>query len=232
MIEAILTFLSETLQQSYGLALIGAFLWGIFSILLSPCHLSSIPLVIGMLTQESGQKGRRAFVLSLLFALGILISIAAIGLVTAAAGRMLGDLGRMGNVLVAVVFLVFGAYLMDLIPLDWSLLKLPTRKSGLFSALILGLLFGIGLGPCTFAFVAPILAVVFTRSQTDMVGASLLLIAFALGHCGVIVLAGTLSNRLQAYFAWSQKTRSVVWFKRACGFLVALAGVYWIWKSL
>ncbi len=232
MIEALLTFLSETLQHSYGLALVGAFLWGIFSILLSPCHLSSIPLVVGVLAQESGQSGRKAFVLSLLFSLGILFSIAAIGLITAAAGRMLGDLGQAGNILVAVVFLVFGAYLMDLLPLDWSLLKLPAKSSGTASALLLGLLFGIGLGPCTFAFVAPVLAVVFTRSQTDMFAASLLLIAFALGHCGVIVLAGTLSNRLQAYFTWTQKNRAVVWIKRACGLLVALAGVYWVWKSL
>jgi cytochrome c-type biogenesis protein len=83
MIESLLTLLSNTLQQSYGLAVAGAFLWGIFSILLSPCHLSSIPLVVGMLAQESGYKTRRAFTLSLLFALGIMVSIAVIGLITA-----------------------------------------------------------------------------------------------------------------------------------------------------
>jgi cytochrome c-type biogenesis protein len=232
MIEALLTWLNVTLQQSFGIALLGAALWGVFSILLSPCHLSSIPLVIGVLAQESGKSGRRAFTLSLLFALGILASIAGIGLITAAAGRMLGDLGRIGNILIAAVFLLFGAYLMDLIRLDWSLLRLPEKKSGLSSALLLGLLFGIGLGPCTFAFVAPVLALVFARSQTDMFGATLLLTAFALGHCGVIVLAGTLSSKLQTYLEWTQKNRSALWFKRACGLLVALAGVYWIWKSL
>ena len=232
MIEGLLTFSSEILQRSFGLALAGAALWGVFSILLSPCHLASIPLVVGVLTQESGQKTRRAFALSLLFALGIMASIAAIGLITAAAGRMMGDLGRTGNLVVAGVFLLFGAYLMDLIHLDWSLLRLPQSRGGAWSALLLGILFGIGLGPCTFAFVAPVLAVVFTRSQTDMPGASMLLFAFAVGHCGVIVAAGTLSTQLQRYFDWSQGNRTVLWIKRACGLLVALAGVYWIWKSL
>lgn len=232
MIETLLTFSSDILQRSFGLALTGALLWGVLSILLSPCHLSSIPLVVGVLAQESGQKTRRAFILSLLFALGIMVSIAAIGLITAAAGRMMGDLGRIGNLFVAGVFLLFGAYLMDIIRLDWSLLRLPQRRGGAFSALALGILFGVGLGPCTFAFVAPVLGVVFTRSRTDMLGATLLLIAFAVGHCSVIVAAGTLSSQLQRYFVWSQNNRSLLWFKRACGFLVASAGFYWILKSL
>jgi cytochrome c-type biogenesis protein len=145
---------------------------------------------------------------------------------------MMGDLGRFGNIIVAGVFLLFGAYLMDIIRLDWSLLRLPQRRGGMLSALILGILFGIGLGPCTFAFVAPVLAVVFARSHSDPLGAIMLLVAFAVGHCAVIVAAGTLSSQLQRYFAWSQSNRSIVWFKRGCGLLVMLAGVYWIWKSL
>lgn len=230
MIESLLTIMSQALQQSLALSMLAALAWGIASILLSPCHLSSIPLVIGFLNQDGQANVKRAFVLSLVFSLGILISIAIIGLVTASMGRLMGDLGRWGNVLVALVFLVFGFYLMDLLPLNWSFAPRFSQRRGLSAALTMGLLFGVGLGPCTFAFIAPVLGVVFTRVQTDYAGALLLLAMFALGHCGVIVLAGTLANKVQSYLNWTGKSRQVLWVKRACGLLVALAGVYWLLK--
>jgi cytochrome c-type biogenesis protein len=230
MIETLLTVLSRALQQSLAISLLASFAWGVASILLSPCHLSSIPLIIGFLNQSRQEQNARAFILSLVFSVGILIAIALIGIFTASMGRMLGDLGRWGNILVAVVFLVFGSYLMDLLPLNWSM-SLPTnRRNGLWAALSMGLVFGIGLGPCTFAFIAPVLGIVFARVHSDYSGAMLLLAMFALGHCGVIVLAGTLSSKVQAYLNWTGQNRMVLKVKRACGFLVALAGVYWLVK--
>jgi cytochrome c-type biogenesis protein len=230
MIENVLTALSQALQQSLAVSLLAALAWGMASILLSPCHLSSIPLIIGFLNQNSSMQSRRAFVFSLLFSLGILISIAFIGIITAAIGRMLGDIGRWGNLLVAAVFLVFGLYLMDLLPLSWSSLVPTDRRTGPVAAFSLGLIFGIGLGPCTFAFIAPVLGVVFSRAQSDLRSAVLLLAMFAVGHCGIIVLAGTLSSRVQAYLNWTSKSNTVMWLKRVCGFLVAMAGVYWLLK--
>jgi cytochrome c-type biogenesis protein len=166
-----------------------------------------------------------------MFALGILVTIAAIGLITALLGRLLGDVGMIGNILVAAIFFFIGLYLMDLVPLPWNGLQLSTQRySGLLAALVLGLLFGIGLGPCTFAFMDPVLGVVFQTATTN-VGASItLLAAFALGHCAVIVTAGVLANRIGEYLNWSQKTGIAVWIKRACGLLVVLGGVYMVWK--
>jgi cytochrome c-type biogenesis protein len=230
MIESALTALSQALQHSFGLSLLAALAWGIASILLSPCHLSSIPLVIGFLNQDGEAGVRRAFTLSLIFSLGILLSIAIIGVITASMGRMMGDLGHWSNLLVAIVFLVFGLYLLDLLPLNWSFTLKPDQRKGKLAALSLGLLFGIGLGPCTFAFIAPVLGVVFARVQTDYAGAMLLLAMFAVGHCGIIVLAGTLSGKVQAYLNWTGKSNKILWLKRACGLLVTLAGVYWLLK--
>jgi len=42
--------LSRMLLASTWLALVGAFLWGVASVLLSPCHLAGIPLVVGFLS--------------------------------------------------------------------------------------------------------------------------------------------------------------------------------------
>ena len=51
---------------------------------------------------------RRAFWTATLFAVGILVTIAAVWGVTAALGRMLGDVGRCGNYLVAAIIFVGG----------------------------------------------------------------------------------------------------------------------------
>jgi cytochrome c-type biogenesis protein len=226
LLEQILTWLSNGLEQSLGWALLAAFAWGVVSIVFSPCHLASVPLVVGFIsTQEDASTGR-AFRLSLGFSLGVLASIALIGVVTAALGRLVGDLGSVGNVAVAIVFFVFGLYLMDLVPLNWNLFPSTTRRGGMPAALGLGLVFGVGLGPCSFAFLAPLLMIVFGQAQTDYLLAAGLLGAFALGHCGVIVLVGTAANKAQTLVSWGSRSSVTRWVRRGCGVLVVLAGVY------
>lgn len=216
---------------SFWIATVAALTWGFLSILLSPCHLASIPLLIGFITSQESATRQRVFSLSSMFALGILVTIAAIGLITALLGRLLGDVGLIGNILVAAIFFFIGLYLMDLIPVSWNGLHLSTQRySGLPAALVLGLLFGVGLGPCTFAFMAPVLGVVFHTATSNMGTSVTLLASFALGHCAVIVVAGVLANRIGEYLNWSEKTGIAVWVKRVCGFLVVLGGIYMVWK--
>jgi cytochrome c-type biogenesis protein len=228
MIEQLLTGLSQGVYAAPAIALAAAAGWGVLSILLSPCHLASIPLIVGFLNGQGRMSLGRAFVISNLFAVGILLSIALIGLVTALAGRMLGDLGVYGNWLVAAIFFLFGLHLWGLFPLPWSgpgQIK-PGRK-GLLGALILGLVFGIALGPCTFAFMGPVLGVAFSAGNRSLLFAVALLFAYGVGHCAVIVFAGTFSEKVQQYLNWSSGARGTLWLKRSCGILV-IAGGFWL----
>ncbi len=231
MIEDIFTLLYEAMTGSIWLALTASFTWGVLSILLSPCHLSSIPLIIGFINSYENVSTGKAFKISLVFSLGILVTIALIGIITAAMGRLLGDIGTTGNYLVAGIFFIVGLYLLDIIKLPWNGAFLSqTNRKGYLAAFILGLLFGIGLGPCTFAYMAPVLGVVFETSQTNFLTAVLLLFAFAAGHCGVITIAGTVTSRIQKYLNWTEKSKAAVRIKRICGILVILGGVYLIIK--
>jgi len=227
MFEGLFTFLYEAMMGSFLLAVIASFVWGILSIILSPCHLSSIPLVVGYITSQGKVSVSRTFNISLVFSIGILITIAAIGIITASLGRLMGDVGVFGNYLVAGIFFIVGLYLLDIIKLDWNTAGLKQTKSkGLLAALILGLLFGIALGPCTFAYMAPVLGIVFHTAQTDYFSAIILLSAFGIGHCSVIVGAGTLAGKVQKYLNWSEESNSILWIKRICGLLVILGGIY------
>ncbi len=232
MIEGLFSYFTTALGGNFFVALIAALGWGVLSILLSPCHLSSIPLIIGYISSQGQLKVKHSFYLALVFAVGILITIAMIGVITAAMGRLMGDIGVWGNWLVAAIFIFIGLYLMDIIHWDWNGLNIGNKhRSGLWGAFILGLIFGVGLGPCTFAFLAPVLGVVFQIATESWMKAILLISAFGIGHCMIIVVAGNLTNLVQKYLNWSEESKTTVYIKRISGLLVVLGGVYFIYTT-
>ncbi len=232
MIEQLFTVLSQAVSGAPLLALGAAAGWGVLSILLSPCHLASIPLIVGFIDKQGQMSTRRAFVISNLFAVGILVSIALIGLLTALAGRMLGDLGPWGNWLVAGIFFLFGLHLWGVIPMPWSGPRsIGMKRKGLWAALLLGLIFGIALGPCTFAFMGPVIGVAFAEAAESMLYAAALLLAYGIGHCAVIVFAGTFTEQVQQYLNWNDRSRGTLWVKRVCGLLVMAGGVWMIYTA-
>ena len=227
MIDNIFEYFTNALTYGFWFSLFASFVWGLLSIILSPCHLSSIPLVIGFLTSRNETKSSKTFFLSLIFALGILITIILIGVITALTGQILGNIGKIGNLIVAVVFILIGLYLMDIIkiPLNGFSISKPNTK-GYFSSFVLGLLFGLGLGPCTFAFMAPVIVIVFKLSSTNVFYSILLLLSFAIGHCSVIVLAGVSFTKVQKYLKWNENTKTINIIKKITGSLVILGGFY------
>ena len=230
--EQLFTWLSRAVEGSAVLALCAAFTWGVLSIVLSPCHLASIPLIVGFIGQQGRISTRRAFTIALLFAVGILVTIGVIGVITAAAGRMMGDVGRYGNYFVAVIFFAVGLYLLDAIRLPMPGAAQPgMKKKGFLAAFVLGLVFGIALGPCTFAYLAPMLALTFRLAATNLLYGILLLLLYGVGHCAVIVLAGTFTEVVQHYLDWNERSKGAVILKRVCGGLVLVGGLYLVYTA-
>jgi len=228
--EELFTALTHAVEGTPAIALGAALVWGILSILLSPCHLASIPLIVGFIDEQGRISTRRAFLISTLFAVGILLTIGAIGAITAAAGRMMGDVGRYGNYFVAAIFFVVGLHLVGVIPMPWSGPgQVDMKRKGMLAAFILGLVFGIALGPCTFAYMAPMLGVTFKLAATNIGYGILLLALYGVGHCSVIVVAGTSTELVQRYLNWNEQSKGAAILKKACGVLVLLAGVYLIY---
>ncbi len=230
--EQLFTNLSHAVEGAPVIALGAAFVWGILSIVLSPCHLASIPLIVGFISEQGRVTARRAFWTSTLFSVGILITIAAIGVITAAAGRMMGDVGRYGNYFVALIFFVVGLHLVGVIPLNFSGAgPVGMKRKGLLAAFILGLVFGVALGPCTFAYMAPMLAVTFKLASEAPLYAAGLLLAYGLGHCGVIVAAGTSTELVQRFLNWNEQSKGLAVLKIVCGILVMLGGIWLIYTA-
>jgi cytochrome c-type biogenesis protein len=228
-LDALLAALSGGLAAGPLLALAAAAGWGVASMLLSPCHLVSIPLIIGFIGSHDDVSVRRAAGTAFMFAAGILLTIAAIGVATALLGRALGDMGGVVNYVVAIVFFAVGLHLLGVLELPAaSAARYTGSRRGPLAALMLGLVFGVALGPCTFAFLAPVVGAGLAVGVERPALAAGLTLAFGVGHCAVIVAAGSSYGWVQGLLDWKGGDRALVIARRATGVLVLLGGLYLI----
>ncbi len=210
------------------LAAAGCFIWGMISVLLSPCHMASIPLIVGYVGgQDKMVQPRQAGVYSVLFTVGLFLTIAIIGIICALLGRMLGDVGNYWQILIGaiLIWVALGMLGVEKCSMSGSLLY-KLKLKGMTGAFVLGLAYGILSGSCTFGFIAPILAVI-TVQEKVMTGI-LLIVLFGIGHCLPIAVAGSSAaavRRLMESTAWYG---AGTWFRKGAGTLVGLLGLYFI----
>jgi cytochrome c-type biogenesis protein len=230
MLDQLFLTVNGWMTNSIGLALLGSFLWGMVSVLFSPCHLASIPLIIAYVGgQQEIVEGRRAAMFAILFSLGIFLTIALIGLLCALLGRMLGDVGPywtipVGLLLIWVAFDMLRATNKCSLPRGGLLAKLQIKGAG--GAFILGLVYGVLSGSCTFGFIAPLLAIITV--QEKIVTGLLLITLFTAGHCLPIAVAGSSTALIRKLLENSVMQRTGGWFRQGSGVLIGGLGLYFI----
>ena len=219
---------NEWIVSGASIAAVGCFLWGMISVVFSPCHLASIPLIIAYVGgQEKSLNPKEASFYSLAFTSGLFITIALIGIICALLGRMLGDVGNYWQILVGLilVWVALGMLGFEKCSMSGNLLyRLNFR--GLFGALGLGLAYGMLSGSCTFGFIAPILAIITVQKQ--IATGILFILLFAIGHCLPILVAGSstaLVKKVMENSAW-QGTEN--WFRKGAGVMIIMLGAYFI----
>ena len=228
MMDQFLILIHEWMGSGVGLAALGCFLWGVVSVLFSPCHLASIPLIVGYVAgQDRLVEGRQAALYAGLFTSGLFLTIAAIGVICALLGRMLGDVGPYWTIAVGLILLWVAMDMLGVATCSMGGSLMGRFKlRGMGGAFVLGLAYGVLSGSCTFGFIAPILAVITV--QEKIATGILLIILFGLGHCIPIVIAGSstaLVRRLLANASWQ---RGGTAFRRLAGILIGLMGIYFI----
>jgi len=228
MLDTLFLTVNQWISGGTAFAAVGCFVWGMISVLFSPCHLASIPLIVGYVGgQEKMVHPRQAGLYSVLFTSGLFLTIALIGIICALLGRMLGDVGNYWQILVGIILIwvALGMLGVEKCSLSGSLLyKLNLR--GMFGAFVLGLAYGILSGSCTFGFIAPILAIITV--QEKVVTGILYIILFATGHCLPIVIAGSSTAAVKKLLENSTWNGAGNWFRKIAGSTIALLGIYFI----
>jgi len=232
MIESFFLTVNQWMTGGASLALLGCFVWGMVSVLFSPCHLASIPLMVAYVGGQKEQpKPLQAMQYSIAFTTGLFISIAAIGIICALLGRMLGDVGNYWQIIVGLVLIWVSLSMFGVkgCSLGGGLLY-RLKFKGLLGALGLGVAYGTLSGSCTFGFIAPILAVITVQQQ--IASGVLMILLFAVGHCLPIVVAGSstaLVRRILENSAWQGAGN---WFRKGAGALIGCLGLYFILTPL
>jgi cytochrome c-type biogenesis protein len=231
--DQIFSRFGEALEGSSALALVAALAWGVLSVALSPCHLATIPLIVGFVgAAPAGQKRDRPAIISGLFALGMFVALALVGALVAAAGHALQGWRRPGAYATALVLLAAGLHLLGLIPLPLGGASATAiKRKGRLAALSAGLFLGLGLSPCTFAFIAPVLGAGLGVATRSAAFGFALLVAFAVGHSAVVGVAGASAGLAQRYLDYNARSRGVGVLKAACGVLLLLGAASLVYTA-
>lgn len=228
MLEALFLTVNEWITGGPWIAAVGCLMWGSISVIFSPCHMASIPLIVAYVGgQQNVLRPREAGYYSVAFSFGLFIAIALIGIICALLGRILGDVGAYWQVLVGLILIwvALGMFGVEKCSISGSLLQ-RLKVRGMFGALILGLAYGVLSGSCTFGFIAPILAII--TIQQKVATGILLILLFATGHCLPIVVAGSSGAAVRGLLESSGWQGAGNLFRKGAGAVIAMLAMYFI----
>ena len=227
--DSLFLTVNEWIVAGTALAALGCFLWGMISVVFSPCHLASIPLIVAYVGgQQQILKPRQAAHYAVAFTVGLFITIALVGIVCAILGRMLGDVGNYWQILVGLVlvWVALGMFGVQKCSLSGGMFLNRLNLKGVFGAFGLGLAYGILSGSCTFGFIAPILAIITV--QQKIASGILLILLFAIGHCLPIVVAGSSTAFVKGIMENSRLQGAGNWFRKGAAVVICIIALYFI----
>jgi cytochrome c-type biogenesis protein len=199
MINEMLTMLSQLISQSIWFAPLVALLAGVLTSV-TPCALSSVPLIIGYVGGTANNDPKRAFRFSLTFAIGMAVTFTALGTAASLLGRLMGTTSSwwyitLGVLMTLMALQTWGVYNF----ISSTNLMAKSSKKGYIGAFLAGILGGVFSSPCATPVLVVLLGIV-ARSGNVGWGIMLLLL-YALGHSVLVLIAGTsigFVNRLTA----------------------------------
>lgn len=222
----------NAMYSSGALKYFGAFLWGIASVLLSPCGISTVPLVVGYVANSDSPSHWRAFKISCAFCLGIVMNLLLIGFITSSIGLLLGGYERFLTLITSAVFVIMGLHMLGVIRVKFLAMGAGgkgTESQTMKGAVVLGIVSGLAVGPCSIAYVSPLLSLAMSQAAGGMFAPVMLVVCYALGHSTVLVCAGTFSQ-IFSDFLNSDKDSLTYWAVKIvnvlCGIALICGGVY------
>ncbi len=190
-----------------------AFIAGLVSFL-SPCVLPLLPgylsYVSGVGVDELGARSRKVAVASSAFVVGLVVLFSLQGAVAGGMGQSLSTFINAGGahhrpleIFAGIFLIILGIFALGIFQPAWlqreRRLRLLKRPTGLFGVVLAGMVFSVGIGPCT----GPLLGSIYMLAigtQDPFAGASLLFV-YALGMGVPFVLSGFLFTRLIGAFS-------------------------------
>ena len=197
---------------------------------LMPCSISTVPLVIGCVGGGEA-KGRRAFFLSLLFALGSTITFITLGVIASLAGLLLENAEVWMHLILAVLLILMALQMWGVIELiPSSSLLAGNRLKGSLGAFVAGLLAGVFSAHCATPVIVALLAVVIDAGRVFF--GIILLLFFSIGHAILSVVAGTSVGLVQRITESPKYERIGKIIKIVLGVVILLVALWLLWEAV
>ena len=216
--------MSEIIKNNYWVAPFIAILAGVLTSF-TPCSMTSIPLVIGCMggTQENNTK--RAFKLSVVFAIGMGVTYTILGAVAGILGKLMQGGGRLWYIALGVLMILMALQTFEV----FTLIKSPNlqsknTKKGYIGALIAGILGGIFASPCSTPVLVALLGIV--SKSGNMIWGILLLLLYSLGNSILVIICGTSVGTVRKITQNPKYGKFSNILKYIMGIIVLLIGLY------
>lgn len=222
--------LTSLISGNIFIALIVSFIAGLISSF-SPCLLSTVPLVIGYVGTNAKKDKNLAFKYSLVFALGLIFTFVSLGVISAFLGQFFSGAGQWWYLFLGLIMIFVGLQAVGVIKGKQSnACKVPKKSKGIIGAFFLGILGGALSSPCATPMLAAILA--FVAGNGNVVVGILMLLFYSIGHCILIVAAGTSVGIIDALQSSPKYFKIGSIAKVVFGVLVIVIGLYLLYLGM
>jgi len=215
-------------QSLYIVAII--FFTGVLTSL-TPCVYPMLPITVSVIGNQAKSR-LQAFLLSLVYVLGLALIYAGLGMLAASTGQLFGSVASHPATLLLVASFCF---IMALWILQWITLpslsfiskvaETANNKQGnsqyvYLNVFIAGCLSGLVMAPCT----SPVLGMLlmYVAGEGERLWAGLLMFVFAIGMSTLLVIAGSFSGFLAVLPRSGHWLNSMKWFMALPMFAAAI----------
>lgn len=229
MINDWLSQIAEMIRHNMWFAPILALLAGILTSV-TPCSLSSVPLIIGYVGGVGEKNTKKAFAYSAVFSLGTAVTFVALGIIATSAGKLMGTSSPIWYIILGVLMVLMALQTWEIFNFIPSInLIFKSKKRGFIGAFLAGILGGIFSSPCSTPVLIALLAIVADKG--NLIWGILLMLLYSIGHSALVMVAGTSIGFVQKINNSENYKKAAVILKFVMGTAILLIGFYMFWLA-
>lgn len=229
MIDTWLNQIAEIIGSNPWLAPLLALLAGVLTSV-TPCALSSIPLIIGYVGGTGERNIKKAFAYSAVFSVGTAVTFVALGIVATSAGKLMGTSSPLWYMVLGVLMVLMALQTWDIFNFIPSVnLISKSKKKGYAGAFLAGILGGIFSSPCSTPVLVALLAIV--AGEGNLLWGCLLMLLYSIGHSALVMAAGTSVGFVQKINSSEKYKNTATFLKTVMGAAILLIGLYMFWLA-
>ena len=229
MINDWLSQIAEMIRHNMWFAPILAILAGILTSV-TPCSLSSVPLIIGYVGGVGEKNTKKAFAYSAVFSLGTAITFVTLGIIATSAGKLMGTSSTVWYIILGVLMVLMALQTWEIFNFIPSVnLLSKSKKRGFIGAFIAGVLGGIFSSPCSTPVLIALLAIV--AGKGNLLWGILLMLLYSIGHSALVMVAGTSVGFVQKINSSEKYNKAATVLRLVMGAAILLIGLYMFWLA-